>query len=193
MSGELRRATNSAAVAGGVVAHEQTSRDRKPHIANGVGITEEAGKALPVRELELRFRAIDDGLAERDGEADGGVEDLIVIGEVVYLAAEIVGVETELAEEAFASADFEIVAVGRLDRKAQNTGVERDDIGRTRQKNIFEGGSLKHAIVGGVDDQVGRREIPRDREARADGVLIHYELIMIPAETGVDRPFAQVN
>ena len=193
MSGELRRGADSIVVAGDLVAQEQAAGHREPYVAHNVGIAEEAGETLPVREFELGFRAIDDGFVERDGEGDRGVEDLIVIGEAVDVAAEVISVETELAEEAFAGADFEVVAVGRLDRKAKNTGVERDDTGRTGQKNIFEGRCLEDAIVGGVEDQVRRGQIPRDREARADGVLIHHELVVIPAEAGADGPFAEVN
>jgi len=37
------------------------------------------------------------------------------------------------------------------------------------------------------------REIARDRKARADGVLIHDELIVIPAQSGVDGPVAEVD
>ena len=34
-----------------------------------------------MREFELAFRSVDDGFAERNGKADGGAEDLIVIGD----------------------------------------------------------------------------------------------------------------
>jgi hypothetical protein len=97
----------------GVVADEQTPGHRKPGVAHDVGIAEEAGEAVPVREFELAFRAVDYGLAESYGEADGGAENLVVVGVVVDVTAEIVGVEAELIEQAFAGADFEIVAVRR--------------------------------------------------------------------------------
>jgi len=44
-----------------------------------------------------------------------------------------------------------------------------------------------------VNDQVRCGEIARDRKARADGVLIHDELIVIPAQSGVDGPVAEVD
>ena len=80
-------------------------------------------------EFELAFGAVDDGFAEGYGKADGGVEELIIVGEVVYVAAEIVGVEAELIEEAFGGAEFEVVSVRRLNWQAENIGVERNDIG----------------------------------------------------------------
>jgi hypothetical protein len=47
---------------------------------------------VPIGNIELRFRAIDDGLAERNGKADGRVVDLIVVRIVVYEPSKIVGV-----------------------------------------------------------------------------------------------------
>ena len=89
---------------GGIVADKKTSGDRGPDVADDVGIAEEAGKSVPVREFELAFRTVDYGFAKSYGEADGSVKDLVVIGEVVDITAEIVGIEAELAEEAFAGA-----------------------------------------------------------------------------------------
>jgi hypothetical protein len=44
-----------------------------------------------------------------------------------------------------------------------------------------------------VNNQVGRGEIASQGKARANGALIHYELIVIPAQAGIHRPFADVN
>ena len=44
-----------------------------------------------------------------------------------------------------------------------------------------------------MDDQVGSGEVMRDRQARADSVFVDYELIAVPAESGVDSPFAEMN
>src|SRR5947209_5429340 len=122
----------------GIVADEEASGHGEPDITHDVGIAEEAGEAVPVWEFELAFRSVDDGFAEGYGKADGGIQDLVIICEVVYVAAEIVGVEAELVEEASAHAQFEVVAVGRLKRKAENVGIERDYVGRAGQKNILE-------------------------------------------------------
>ena len=112
MPGELR--------VHGIVTQEEASGDRKPGIADDVGIAEETGEAVPVREFELPFGSIDDGFAEGYRETDGGVEDLVVVGEVVYVAAEICGIEAELIEEALGGTEFEVVAMGRLDREAED-------------------------------------------------------------------------
>ena len=55
-------------------------------------------------------------LVERDREADGGAEELIVVGVVVDAAIETVDVELYLAEEALGETEFVIVAVRRLNR-----------------------------------------------------------------------------
>ena len=52
---------------------------------------------------------------------------------------------------------------------------------------------MKDAIVGRVHDQIRFRKEPRDRKARADGVLVDEELIVVPAETGVDGPISQAD
>jgi len=93
MSGELGGGFD------GVVAEEEAARNREPSVADLIRVAEEAGEALPVREFELAFGAIDDGFAESYGEADGGAEDLIVVGKVVHITAEIIGVEAELTEK----------------------------------------------------------------------------------------------
>ena len=52
---------------------------------------------------------------------------------------------------------------------------------------------MENAVVGGVDNQVGIGEIAGDGEARAGGILIHDELIVVPAKAGADGPFTEVD
>ena len=87
-------------------------------------------------------------LFEGDGEADGGVENLIVVGVVVDVAAEIVGVEAELIEKAFGGTELEVVAVGRLDRQAEDGWFERLNLSGAGEQDVLEGWSLKDAVVG---------------------------------------------
>src|SRR6202035_2305225 len=117
MAGELDRAAN------GIGAQEKTTSYRKPHVTDNVRITEKPGKPVPVRQFELPFRPVDDRFTKCDRKAYGGIEDLIVVGKIVYIASEIVRVQTELAEETFSGSDFEVVAVGRLDRQPQHVGI----------------------------------------------------------------------
>ncbi len=117
---------------------EQTSGYRKPGIAYDIGIAEKAGEALPVREFELAFSAIEDGFAESDGEADAGVEDLVIVGVVVDVATEIIRVEAELIEEAFRGAKFQIVAVRRFDGQTKNRGLERLHLAGTGKQDVLE-------------------------------------------------------
>ena len=44
-----------------------------------------------------------------------------------------------------------------------------------------------------MNDQVRSRKISRDGNARTDGILIHYELIVIPAKSAIDSPIAEMD
>ena len=44
-----------------------------------------------------------------------------------------------------------------------------------------------------MHDQIGRMEIARDSQARTYGILVHQELIVVPAKTRADRPFAKAD
>ena len=90
MAGELRIPQR------GVVAQKQAARHRKPRIADRIGIAQEARKSVPVGQIDFRFRAINDGFAECNREADGRVIDLIVIRIVGHQPPEIVGVQLDL-------------------------------------------------------------------------------------------------
>jgi hypothetical protein len=78
------------------------------------------------REIELGFGSVDVGLAKSDGEADGGVEQLIVIGKIGDVATEIVDIELELVHKGLGRAHFVIVAMRRLNRQPQDVGIEPD-------------------------------------------------------------------
>ncbi len=68
---------------------------------------------MPIGQIEFGLGAVDDGLVKGDGEADGGVLDLVVVGVVVHEAAKIVGVELEVIEEGFGQAGFVIISLRR--------------------------------------------------------------------------------
>ena len=176
-----------------VVSYEKTSSYGKPGIAHNVGIADKAEKAIPVRKFNLAFGAINDRFAKGYRKADRSIENLVVVGKVIYIAAEIVCVKTKLAEETLGEAEFEVIPMRGFHWEAKDVGVEHADLGRTGEKNILERGRLKHAIVGGVDDQAGGGKIARHRNARAKRVLIYDELIVVPAQAGIDGPFAEVD
>ena len=94
---------------------------------------------MPRGKFEFSFGAVDVSLLERDWEADGSAEELIVVGEIVDAAAVAVDVELELAEEALAEADFVVVAVRRLYGQAQDFVAQGDDRGRAGDQEIFVG------------------------------------------------------
>ena len=122
---------------GGVVAEEEAAGDGQIRRAYDVGVADKSAEAVPVGNFEFSFDAVDVGLVEGDGEADGGAEELVVVGVVVDAAVETVNVEPELAEEAFGEADLVVVAMGRLDGEAQDVVAEGDDRGRTGDQEVF--------------------------------------------------------
>src|SRR3984957_6272883 len=187
MAGELSSGAKS------IVAQEQFASDWEPDVPNNVGIAEEAGEAIPVRQFELGFRAVDNGFPKCDRKTDGSAENLIVVGKIVDITPEVICIEAQLVEEALGRAKFEIVAVRRLDRQTQNIGIQNGYRGRTGEKNIFKGRSLKDAIVGSMNHEICRRKITRRGQSRADGVLVHDELVMVPAKTRADGPPAETN
>src|ERR1017187_1828340 len=92
-----------------VVAKEEPARHGKPGIAHDVGIAEKAGEAIPVWNLDLSLGAVKDSFAEGNGEADSGTENLIVIGVVVDIAAEVVQVEPQLIGKILCGPHFKVV------------------------------------------------------------------------------------
>ena len=139
---------------GRVVAEEEAAGDGQVGRRDHVGIADESAEAVPVGNFELAFGAVDVGLVEGDGEADGGAEELIVVGEIVDAAGVAVGVEADVAEEAFAEADFVVVAVGGFYGEAEDFVAEGDDGGGAGDEEIFVGRRLEDAVVGGVEDEV---------------------------------------
>ena len=93
-----------------VIAEKQAARHRKPSIPDRVGIAQEARKVVPIGNSELRFRAINNGLAERNRKTDGRVVDLIVVGIVGNEPAKIIGVELKLSEESLGHSHLVVVS-----------------------------------------------------------------------------------
>ena len=107
---------------GGLLAEKKTAGHREPGISDRVGVAQEAGKALPSRQLELALRAVNDGFSECDRKTDAGVYDLVVIGVVVDEPAKVVNVEAEMTDQALAGAEFEVIAMGRLNGRRRTVG-----------------------------------------------------------------------
>ena len=59
-----------------------------------------------------------------------------------------------MAEEAFAEADFVVVAVGGFYGEAEDFVAEGDDGRGAGDEEIFGGRRLEDAVVGGVEDEV---------------------------------------
>ena len=84
---------------------------------------------MPVRKLYFCFGAVKIGSGKSDGEADAGVEELVVVEEIVYATVEDVKAELDGVEETLRGAEFEIVAMRRLYREAEKIGIERSKQG----------------------------------------------------------------
>ena len=77
--------------------------------------------------------------------------------------------------------------------QAQNFGIQGRDFGGTGQQNVFEVGSLKNPVIGCMQHEIGRMEIARDSQARTHRILVDQQLIVVPAKTGADGPFAKAD
>jgi hypothetical protein len=64
-----------------------------------------------MRKVQFSFRAVDIGFLKRNGKADGGVEELVVVGEVVHAAIEVVHVEPGSAEKALGEAKLVVISM----------------------------------------------------------------------------------
>jgi hypothetical protein len=73
-----------------IFAEKKSAADREPCVAQGVGVTQHAREAAPVGQLNLGFRAIDDGVAEGDWEADSRVLNLVIVSVVADVATKII-------------------------------------------------------------------------------------------------------
>ena len=157
-------------------------------MANGVGVAQETGKATPVGKLEFCFRTVNDGLLEGDGEADGCVLNLIVVGVVRHQTPKIVGIQLYLSAKGLGQAGFVVIPFGGFNQPLDVpwAGIDGFSLGGTGEQNVFERRGLKNAIVGEMQDEVRGREVARDGEARVCGIAVQDELVMIPAEADVD-------
>ena len=70
-----------------------------------------AVEAVPFGKVDFGFRAVNYGLPERDGKANRGVIDLIVIGIVIHKPSEIVCVQPEVPEEDLGQTHFVIISL----------------------------------------------------------------------------------
>src|ERR1700728_3104689 len=124
---------------------------------------------MPLRHFELALSSIDDGLAEGDGEADGSVADLVVVGVIVHKAAEVVGIELEVACKDCGQAALVIVALRRLDGQAQEVGgIDGLNLNGAGEQDVLKGWRLEDAVIGEVQDRIRGGEITRDGKTRLD-------------------------
>lgn len=173
----------------GVGAEEEASGDWVPGVADGVGIAGEARETMPIRDGQLAFRAVDDGFTEGDGKADGGAVDLVVIGVVVDVAAEVIDVHLEVLAEDGAETALVVIAFRGLDGQAEEIrGVDGLNLGGAGKQKVFKRRRLEDAVVGEVEDGVQARNVAGDGEARLKLPVVEDELVVVVAQTGGDGP-----
>src|ERR1700746_2338642 len=94
-----------------VVSQKKATGDREPDVANHIGITGVSGKAPPFRDLNLSFCSIDHCPVECNRKADGRIQNLIFIPEVVHISPVIVNIKASLTKQGLASTDLEVVSM----------------------------------------------------------------------------------
>ena len=94
-----------------VVAQKQAAGHWEIGRTNNVGIADITGKMAPVGKIDLGFRTVDAGLRKSNWKADGRIEQLIVVGIVIYAAPKGIYVQAELPEKALGKTCFVIIAL----------------------------------------------------------------------------------
>src|SRR5579864_382215 len=106
-----------------IVSDEKASSYRKPGVTHNVGIAQETGIAIPVREFNFAFSAVNDRFAKCDRKADRGIEDLVVVGKIIHVAAEVVCVKAKPAEKTLGGPEFEVVSARGFHWEAEDVRV----------------------------------------------------------------------
>ena len=91
-----------------------------------------------MRKVQFSFRAVDIGFLKRNGKADGGVEQLVVGGEVVHAAIEVVHVEPVCAEKPIGKATLVVISMRGFHRQAQDLVAASNNIGGAGEQNVLE-------------------------------------------------------
>src|SRR5579864_1386505 len=102
---------------------------------------------MPGRQFELAFSAVNGSFTKRNRKTDGCIQQKVIVGVVVEVAAEIVRVELELSGERLGRAEFVIVAARRFHWQTEHVLVQTCHGGRTGKKDVLKRGSLKRPIV----------------------------------------------
>ena len=150
----------------GIVAEEKSSRDGQVRRADTIRIAGESTETFPVWKFQFAFNAVNVRFRESDWEANGGAQELIVVGIVIDATRESVGVKAELAEKTFGETSFVIISVGWLNGDVQHFVAKLRDGSGTGEQNIFAGRRLENAVVGRVEDQVQFRNGVRNGKTR---------------------------
>ena len=66
---------------------------------------------MPLEELKFAFGAIDDGFAKRNREADGRIDDLIVIRVIVHKPAVVIHVYAKFIGKCLCHARFKVISL----------------------------------------------------------------------------------
>src|SRR5882757_7030148 len=146
-----------------------------------------------MRYANLNFLTENRRRRKSDREADAGVEQRIVVREIVKIAAKDVAVHAQVARKRLRKTHLVVVRAPRPDRDPQDQGVQGIKLWRARQQQIFNGGSLKDAVVRSVDEGIARGNESRDPDPRAPGRFIHHKSVMVKPQTHAQVPAPQTN
>src|SRR5271165_809087 len=104
------------------------------------------------------------------------------------IAPKQIGVQTKLAEECFRQTDFiEIPLCGGYGH-AQNHRTDRIKLWRAGKEQVFHGGGLKNAVVGGMQQEIpGGNEIG-EAQTRTERCFIEDEGVIVEADASAEIP-----
>src|SRR5579863_2907938 len=143
--------------------------------------------------LDFSFCTVDASFAEGNGKTHGGVEQLVIVGEVVDITNKIIDAQFELLKEAFRQSNFVVISMRGLDWEPQDFGIQGDHLARTGEQNVLKRRRLKNPVIRRMKNQIRRMKITRRPQARAKGALVQQQLIVIPAQPSGNRPLPNAN
>ena len=109
-----------------------------------------------MNQRELSFRSVDHRLIERDGIADAGVQELVVVGVVPHVAAVEIDVKAHPVLEGLRQPAFVVVAPRRLHGQVQHRRVNLVDPLRTGDQDVLKRRRLEDPIKGSVQHHIQR-------------------------------------
>ena len=128
------------------------------------------------------------GAAERNRETDARIQQQVIVGDVRHAPVEAGHVDSSPAGNRLRETRFEEVSVRGRNRQARRLRAKALEFVGARDQQVLDRRRLKCPIVRSAEHEILRRPRPGDSKARAEGLVIDNEAVVIPPQPGIDGP-----